>query len=290
MSENQQFILQLPFKFKIIDKVTGQSAEEIYRLPHAVSCDGLVVSWDEGGGWEVDLEQDRWEIMLILPQQDISLWNSEDMREHSGCYTTIGDLYFTNISMTPEQWNISYNGNDVGYIRIYGGGIIVECPDCDGDRVLDATVSNKDIHQDCLPDDEREAYLNLAAVKINKWLAEKNMLRPIPEYISVFEKNAEGKPLPLKLSTTPWGEKKVDLSGKPDSLSASERLEKYNLQFNVGMSCTCKACMARRRLERVSTTKTDFGDIPDRMIRCEFCASNSCPHADDHNNTCTMTG
>ena len=68
----------------------------------------------------------------------------------------------------PEQYDAKLNGEQVGYLRLRHGGFTVECPDCGGDLVYEASPLGDGSFQD----DERGAYLSSAVAAILKWVEE----------------------------------------------------------------------------------------------------------------------
>lgn len=83
--------------------------------------------------------------------------------------TTIRGLTFVQTcGACPEQYDIYDGETPVGYLRLRGGHLYVECPDAGGQRVLERKY--QDGLCGCLEFDDREKYLSLAAAAVAKWM------------------------------------------------------------------------------------------------------------------------
>lgn len=75
-------------------------------------------------------------------------------------------LKFSGGGACPEQYGAFLDGEKVGYLRLRHGGFTVECPDCGGCLVFEASP----IGDGAFEDDERDYYLRFAAAAILKWI------------------------------------------------------------------------------------------------------------------------
>lgn len=68
-------------------------------------------------------------------------------------------------SACPEQYDATYSGQQVGYLRLRHGNFTVECPDVGGKLVYEAQPEGDGIFED----EERDYYLSAAKMKIADW-------------------------------------------------------------------------------------------------------------------------
>ena len=80
----------------------------------------------------------------------------------------------------PEQYDAYYNNEVVGYLRLRHGRFTVECPDCGGELVLEASPKGDGCFDD---DEEKDYYLTLAAKNIESWLIREGKLLPEANYV-----------------------------------------------------------------------------------------------------------
>ena len=59
-------------KYQVIDKHTGRDAAASFGgCMYVVTPDGKVAWWDDSQGWEIDKEQDRYEIRVLTYRSPI---------------------------------------------------------------------------------------------------------------------------------------------------------------------------------------------------------------------------
>jgi hypothetical protein len=67
----------------------------------------------------------------------------------------------------PEQYDAYDGETQVAYLRLRRGHFTVECPDCDGEIVYEASPRGDRMFED----DERDRFLRAAMDAIQEWLA-----------------------------------------------------------------------------------------------------------------------
>jgi hypothetical protein len=69
----------------------------------------------------------------------------------------------------PEQYNVLYNGQQVGRLRLRHGNFTVECPDSGGELVYSASPNGDGLFDY----KERDYYLSHALAAIEQWLCKR---------------------------------------------------------------------------------------------------------------------
>lgn len=70
----------------------------------------------------------------------------------------------------PEQYDATHNGEQVGYIRLRGGRLSVECPNVSGQRMLTHYFEDNAMKGEFDNDEERAHWLGIAKQKIVEWI------------------------------------------------------------------------------------------------------------------------
>lgn len=76
-------------------------------------------------------------------------------------------LQFKGGGACPEQYDVFLDGKQVGYVRLRHGDMTVECPDCGGNLVYEASPRGDG---DFYDEAERDYYLRFAGAAILKWV------------------------------------------------------------------------------------------------------------------------
>lgn len=74
----------------------------------------------------------------------------------------------------PEQYEVFDGDKQVGYIRLRHGNLTVECPDCGGDLVYEASPDGDGEFED----HERDYFLRFAVDAIQRWMGGERPTRP----------------------------------------------------------------------------------------------------------------
>jgi len=67
----------------------------------------------------------------------------------------------------PEQYEATFDGKPVGYLRLRHGFFRVECPDCGGETVFESETKGDGIFDDT----ERAHFLGMAQLAIRAWIS-----------------------------------------------------------------------------------------------------------------------